>query len=71
MTTIGSFTKQSDGYTGTLRTLTLNVKVKIIADHQGQRQGARLPRLRRRDGDRRRLEAAERRQARVRLGQDR
>ena len=30
MSTIGSFTKQSDGYTGTLRTLTLNVKVKIV-----------------------------------------
>ncbi len=29
MTTIGTFTAQNDGYTGTVRTLTHNVKVKI------------------------------------------
>jgi uncharacterized protein (DUF736 family) len=30
MSTIGTFTKQDDTYTGTLRTLSLNVKCKII-----------------------------------------
>ena len=31
MTTIGTFTKTTAGYTGTLQTLTLDVKVKLIA----------------------------------------
>lgn len=30
MANIGSFTAQNDGFTGTVRTLTLNVKVKFI-----------------------------------------
>ena len=30
MANIGTFTAEKDGFTGTLRTLTLNVKVKII-----------------------------------------
>jgi len=30
MTTIGNFTKQEDGFAGTLRTLTFSVKVKIV-----------------------------------------
>jgi len=30
MANIGIFTAQDDGFTGTLRTLTLNVKVKIV-----------------------------------------
>lgn len=30
MSTIGSFTAQNNGFTGTVRTLTLNVKVKIV-----------------------------------------
>lgn len=30
MTTIGTFTQQNDGYTGTVRTLTVNVKVKFV-----------------------------------------
>ena len=30
MTTIGTFTKQQDGFSGTLRTLTVNVKIKIV-----------------------------------------
>jgi uncharacterized protein (DUF736 family) len=29
MTTIGNFTAQNEGFTGSVRTLTLNVKVKI------------------------------------------
>jgi uncharacterized protein (DUF736 family) len=31
MSTIGTFTKQEDGYNGTLKTLSLNVKCKIVA----------------------------------------
>ena len=30
MTIIGTFTKQEDGFNGTLRTLAFNVKVKIV-----------------------------------------
>lgn len=30
MSTIGNFTASGNGYTGTVRTLTLNVKVKIV-----------------------------------------
>ena len=30
MATIGTFTADKDGFTGTLRTLTLNVKVKFV-----------------------------------------
>ena len=30
MTTIGTFTKSNDGYSGAVRTLTLNVKVKLV-----------------------------------------
>ncbi|MBI1208510.1 MAG: DUF736 family protein [Azospirillum sp.] len=32
MATIGSFTRTSNGFTGTIRTLTLNVKVNIVRD---------------------------------------
>jgi len=31
MSTIGTFTKNGDGYNGTLQTLAFNVKVKVIA----------------------------------------
>jgi len=31
MATIGTFTKSGDGFTGTVKTLTLNVKAKITA----------------------------------------
>lgn len=31
MTTIGTFTKNSTGFAGTLRTLTLDIKVKLVA----------------------------------------
>ncbi len=30
MANIGTFTAQNDGFTGTVRTLTLNVKVKFV-----------------------------------------
>jgi uncharacterized protein (DUF736 family) len=37
MANIGNFTAQKDSFTGTVRTLTLNVKVKIIPnDKQGE-----------------------------------
>lgn len=35
MANIGSFTADKDGYTGTLRTLTLNVKVKLVPNDKG------------------------------------
>ncbi|MCG8598256.1 MAG: DUF736 domain-containing protein [Kiloniellales bacterium] len=40
MATIGSFTAVADGYTGTIRTLTVNVKAKIIANDQKKSEGA-------------------------------
>ena len=37
MANIGTFTAQNDNFTGTVRTLTLNVKVKIVPnDKQGE-----------------------------------
>jgi len=36
MATIGTFTADTNGYTGTLRTLTLNVKVKLVANDKGE-----------------------------------
>jgi len=35
MSTIGNFSASGDGYTGTVRTLTLNVKVRIAASDKG------------------------------------
>jgi uncharacterized protein (DUF736 family) len=35
MANIGTFTAENDGYTGTLRTLTLNVKVKLVPNDKG------------------------------------
>ena len=35
MANIGSFTADKDGFTGTLRTLTLNVKVKLVPNDKG------------------------------------
>lgn len=32
MANIGTFTAENNGYTGTLRTLTLNVKVKLVSN---------------------------------------
>ena len=32
MTQIGSFSKVADGYAGTIRTMTINVKAKIVAN---------------------------------------
>ena len=32
MATIGSFTRTTNGFTGTIRTLTLNAKVTIVRD---------------------------------------
>jgi len=35
MVNIGTFTAQNGGFTGTLRTLTLNVKVKLVPNEKG------------------------------------
>jgi len=40
MATIGSFTACKDGYTGTIRTLTVNVKARIVANDQKKSEGA-------------------------------
>ena len=40
MATIGSFTAGKDGYVGTIRTLTVNVKAKILANDQKKSEGA-------------------------------
>ena len=40
MATIGSFTAGKDGYVGTIRTLTVNVKAKIVANDQKNSEGA-------------------------------
>ena len=38
MAIIGAFTKSSDGFTGTIKTLTLNVKAKLVpADHESDK----------------------------------
>ena len=34
MANIGTFTAQNDSYTGTVRTLTFNVKVKIVPNNK-------------------------------------
>ena len=44
MANIGTFTAEKDGFTGTLRTLTLNVKVKLVPNDKGDTENApRLP----------------------------
>lgn len=40
MANIGTFTADNDGYTGTLRTLTLNVKAKLVANDKGENRKA-------------------------------
>lgn len=40
MATIGSFTAGKDGYTGTIRTLTVNVKANIVANDKKSSDGA-------------------------------
>lgn len=40
MATIGSFTASKDGYEGTIRTLTVNVKARIIANDRKTSEGA-------------------------------
>ena len=39
MATTGSFTAIPDGYSGTIRTLTVNVKTKIVANDQKKSEG--------------------------------
>ena len=40
MANIGTFTADKDGFTGTLRTLTLNVKVKLVPNDMGDKENA-------------------------------
>src|SRR3546814_17545347 len=40
MANIGTFTAEKDGFTGPLRTLTLNVKVKLVAHDKGENESA-------------------------------
>ena len=40
MANIGTFTADKDGFTGTLRTLTLNVKVKLVPNDKGDTENA-------------------------------
>lgn len=40
MANIGTFTAEKDGFTGQLRTLTLNVKVKLIPNDKGDNEKA-------------------------------
>jgi len=40
MANIGTFTAEKDGFTGTLRTLTLNVKAKLIPNDKGENESA-------------------------------
>lgn len=40
MATIGSFTAGKDGYAGTIRTLTVNVRAKIVANDRKASEGA-------------------------------
>ncbi len=40
MANIGTFTADKDGYTGQLRTLTLNVKVKLVSNDKGDSENA-------------------------------
>lgn len=47
MANIGNFTAQNDGFTGTLRTLTLNVKVKLVPNDKGDSENAPISTFRR------------------------
>jgi uncharacterized protein (DUF736 family) len=40
MATIGNFTASKDGYVGTIRTLTINAKARIVANDQKKSDGA-------------------------------
>lgn len=40
MANIGTFTADKDGFTGTLRTLTLNVKAKLVPNDKGGSENA-------------------------------
>ena len=40
MANIGTFTAEKDGFTGTLRTLTLNVKAKLVPNDKGNSENA-------------------------------
>lgn len=69
MAAIGTFTAQSDGYAGSIKTLTLDVKSATFRPNEGGRQAAGLPHLRGPDGMRRRLEEDVPREPGIPLGQ--
>ena len=48
MANIGTFTAEKDSFTGTVRTLTLNVKVKFVPNDKGESENAPDYRIRRR-----------------------
>ncbi len=45
MANIGTFTADKDGFNGQLRTLTLNVKVKLVPNEKGDNESAHDYRL--------------------------
>ena len=67
MANIGTFTAEKDGFTGTLRTLTLNVKVKLVANAKGENESAPDFRLQAAGYDRRRVEEDQRSRAALRV----
>jgi len=56
MANIGIFTAQNDSFIGTVRTLTLNVKVKFVPNTKESDNAPRLPHRRRQLRDRRGVE---------------
>ena len=56
MANIGTFTAEKDGFTGQLRTLTLNVKIKLIPNDKGDTENAPTSAFRRRPRHRRGVE---------------
>ena len=44
MAVIGIFSAVNDGYAGTIRTITMNARVKIVANDRKETEGAPLPR---------------------------
>lgn len=47
MANIGTFTADKDGFTGSLRTLTLNVKAKLVPNDKGENESPRTSASRR------------------------
>ncbi len=72
MATIGTFTASDNGYTGSIKTLTLNIKARFVASEKDNDKAPDYPHLRRRHRVRRRLEEDRPRdRPRIPLGQAR